>query len=276
MKIAIIGAGNIGRTIAVDCLLHKMSVVLIDVDISVLTNASRYVNDYLRAINILNMRSEIDDNINFVCDTNLSLVSSCNIIIENIPENLEMKRKLHKKLSMFCMSGQCIMVNTSCIPISKISLGTNLENKTIGVHFMNPSYLKPIVEVVPSCYTDKKCVEITKKFLSLLEKEWIFVKDYAGFVSNRLSHLLMNQAAIILEEYNMEAGDVDNVMKKCFGHQMGPLETADLIGLDTVMLSLDVLYSEYKQTQYKCCYLIRQKVSKGETGKKAGKGFYKY
>jgi 3-hydroxybutyryl-CoA dehydrogenase len=107
-------------------------------------------------------------------------------------------------------------------------------------------------------------------------KESIIVNDYPGFVSNRISHLLMNEAAFIVQDGVAPAAVVDEIFRKCYGHKMGPLETADLIGLDTVVKSLEVLYESYQDSKFRCSPLLRKMVDAGLHGHKSGKGFYEY
>jgi 3-hydroxybutyryl-CoA dehydrogenase len=109
-----------------------------------------------------------------------------------------------------------------------------------------------------------------------LKKEAIVVGDLPGFVSNRISHLFMNEAAFVFQDGLATAAQIDAIFKKCFGHKMGPLETADLIGLDTVVRSLDVLYDSFHDTKFRCCPLLRKMVDAGECGRKSGRGFYVY
>ena len=141
---------------------------------------------------------------------------------------------------------------------------------------MNPVHLKPTVEVIRGFHTSDRTVDTLLQLFSLLNKEAIIVQDMPGFVSNRISHLFMNEAAFVLQDNVATAEKIDMIFKKCFGHKMGPLETADLIGLDTVMRSLDVLYESSQDPKYRCCPLLRQLVHAGHLGRKTGKGFHVY
>ena len=141
---------------------------------------------------------------------------------------------------------------------------------------MNPVYLKTTVEVIRGFYTDDECVERTESFIADLGKKGIIVNDYPGFVSNRISHLFMNEAAYVVMDGVATAKQVDDIFKKCFGHKMGPLETADLIGLDVVVDSLKILYESYQDPKFKCCPLLQKLVDAGCLGRKNGKGFYNY
>jgi 3-hydroxybutyryl-CoA dehydrogenase len=141
---------------------------------------------------------------------------------------------------------------------------------------MNPVHLKPTVEVIRGLHTSQRALDTLGALLAQLKKDAIVVDDLPGFVSNRVSHLFMNEAAFVLQDGIAGAGDIDQIFKKCYGHKMGPLETADLIGLDTVMRSLDVLYESYRDPKFRCCPLLRKQVHAGHLGRKTGKGFHDY
>ena len=137
---------------------------------------------------------------------------------------------------------------------------------------MNPVHVKPTVEVIRGFHTSDQTLDILRQLFSHLEKEAIVVDDLPGFVSNRISHLFMNEAAFVLQDHVTTAENIDSIFKKCFGHKMGPLETADLIGLDTVVRSLDVLYESFQDPKYRCCPLLRKLVHAGHLGRKTGQG----
>jgi len=141
---------------------------------------------------------------------------------------------------------------------------------------MNPVHLKPTVEVIRGYHTSEHTLEILQQLFAQLNNQAIIVDDLPGFVSNRISHLFMNEAVFVLQDNIATAEQIDTIFKKCFGHTMGPLETADLIGLDTVMRSLDVLYEAYHDQKYRCSPLLRKMVDAGHLGRKTGKGFYAY
>ena len=141
---------------------------------------------------------------------------------------------------------------------------------------MNPVPLKKTVEVIKGFYTSSQTLEAIRVLLNDVGKEIIVVNDYPGFVSNRISHLFMNEAAFVVQDGVAAARDVDDIFKKCYGHVMGPLETADLIGLDTVVNSLKVLYDNYQDPKFRCCPLLAKMVQAGQLGRKSGRGFYVY
>jgi 3-hydroxybutyryl-CoA dehydrogenase len=211
-----------------------------------------------------------------VLSADLEAVASCNFIIENVTEDWNVKRPVYEKLDRVTSSEVCFAANTSCISITKISSATNRPANVVGVHFMNPVHLKPTVEVIRGFHTSDQAVETVLQLTAILNKEAIVVEDFPGFVSNRISHVFMNEAAFALQDRVASAQNIDMIFRKCFGHKMGPLETADLIGLDTVMRSLDVLYESYQDPKYRCCPLLRELVHAGHLGRKTGKGFHDY
>ena len=198
------------------------------------------------------------------------------MVFENITENFEKKKIVYNELQSICKPEVLYGVNTSCISITRIAAQTCHPAKVIGTHFMNPVPLNPMVEVIRGFHTAPATEEIMLTFLKNINKEIVVVGDMPGFVSNRLSHLLMNEAAYLIQEKVATPAEVDLIFKKGYGHSMGPLETADLIGLDTVANTLDMLYDSYLDQKFCCCPLIRQMVSEGLLGQKSGRGFYEY
>jgi 3-hydroxybutyryl-CoA dehydrogenase len=146
----------------------------------------------------------------------------------------------------------------------------------IGVHFMNPSYATSAVEVMRGEQTSGECLAYVLGLAESLGKEAIVVGDFPGFVSNRISHVFFNEAARLVQEEGVAPATVDQVFRKCFGHAMGPLETADLIGLDTVVLTLRQLRESTGEDRYTPCDLLERQVVSGKVGRKAGSGFYTY
>jgi 3-hydroxybutyryl-CoA dehydrogenase len=169
-----------------------------------------------------------------------------------------------------------IASNTSCIPITQIASWVDYPEYIIGTHFMNPVPQIDAVEVIVSQYTAAETISKTETVLNMLGKKIITINDFPGFISNRISHLMINEAAYIFQDQDVEVKKIDTVFKQCFRHKMGPLETADLIGLDTIENTLNLLYAYYHEDKFKCCPVISEMVSKGYYGKKTGKGFYDY
>jgi 3-hydroxybutyryl-CoA dehydrogenase len=282
-NIGIIGAGNIGCSVAVDLILHNYPVTLVDLSDDLLHAAGQKIEQELRFAIMLRKKEKGHRGLDMGqmlsqlhLSTCLEDVSDCDFIIENVSEEWTVKEKVYRKLDVICPAAVCFGVNTSCISISRVAKITTRPDKVIGVHFMNPVYMKSTVEVMrPPCTSDHTLQQLGL-FLRSLDKESVVVNDSPGFVSNRISHLFMNEAAFVYQDNVASARDIDDIFVKCFSHRMGPLETADLIGVDTVMKSLDVLYESYQDPKFICCPLIRQMVQEGKLGRKTGKGFYTY
>ena len=281
MRIGIIGAGVMGRGVAqVFAQSGMYDVTLIDLQDQILIDAQNDIRNNLRFSALFN-KSDLDIDIDSIlnrihftdCYENLS---SVDIVIENATEDEKIKEEIYAKLESICKKDCIFVVNTSCIPITRIASNTTRADLVIGVHFMNPVPLKRTVEVIKGFYTSDSTLKVIDELMKSVGKEIIVVNDYPGFVSNRISHLFMNEAAFVVQDGVAEAKDLDNIFKKCYGHSMGPLETADLIGLDTVVNSLKVLYDNYQDPKFRCCPLLAKMVQAGLLGRKSGRGFYVY
>lgn len=279
-KIGIIGAGTMGIGIAVDLTLHGISSVLVDISAEILERAKAEISKNVRFAPLLKKscpkvsEEEIMSRLTLTAD--LAAVADCDFVVENIVEDWDLKREVYIQLDQICKPDICFGVNTSCISITKVGGVTKRPDKVIGMHFMNPVFMKPSVEVIRGYHTTDETVQTAEAFLAVLEKTAIVVNDFPGFVANRVSHLYMNEAAFVVQDGVATPKQVDDIFKKCYGHTMGPLETADLIGLDTVVKSLEVLYESYQDPKFRCCPLLRKMVDAGHTGRKSGKGFYDY
>lgn len=276
----VIGAGVMGVGVAQNFAQSGYDVVLVDITEDALNHAKEEMSKNMRFQSFFKKDDNAENDevvlsrINFT--TNYELLKDCDFIVENVPEVWEVKEEVYKKLNEICSAESIYMVNTSCISITKVGSITNKPDKVIGTHFMNPVPLKDAIEVIKGYHTSQETIDATKNLLGTMGKECIIVNDYPGFVSNRISHLFMNEAAYVVQDQVAAAQEVDEIFKRCFGHKMGPLETADLIGLDTVVDSLDILYKSYQDSKFRCCPLLRKMVDAGLKGRKSGQGFYTY
>lgn len=278
MHIAVIGAGNIGSSLAQDFVQKNFNVALIDKSQEILASARENIFQAIRLGNLFSKTKHDADNlienIDFTCD--IGKIDDIDFVIESITESIKEKERLYRQINTMGISNKIIASNTSCIPITQIASWVDYPEHIIGTHFMNPVPQIDAVEVIISEYTAAETISRTESILNMLSKKIIVIQDFPGFISNRISHLMINEAAHILQEQNIEAKQIDTVFKQCYGHKMGPLETADLIGLDTIENTLNLLYTYYHEDKFKCCPIISEMVSKGFYGKKAGKGFYNY
>jgi 3-hydroxybutyryl-CoA dehydrogenase len=278
--IGVIGAGNIGTGVITDLVLHGLNAVAVDISDAALRKAETEVLKNIRFAPIFSKSlprvSPKDAAQRMTFTRNLQDLAHCEMIIENVPERWDIKRPIYEELDALMPPGVCFGANTSCLSITRIAAVTRRPEQVIGLHAMNPVHLKPTVEVIRGFHTSDCTVELLQALFGQLQKQAIIVEDLPGFVSNRISHVFMNEAAFVLQDQVSTAEKIDQIFKQCFGHKMGPLETADLIGLDTVANSLDVLYESFHDPKYRCCPLLRKLVDAGHLGRKTGRGFHIY
>ena len=279
-RIGVVGAGNIGVGVVTDLVLHGMRAVVVDVSREALARAEQAVLKNVRCAPLLSKKlprvtkDEARERISLT--TELEALARCDFVVENVIEDWPTKKQVYEQLDRIVPQGVRFGANTSCISITQLGSVTRRAADLIGIHFMNPVHLMPTVEVIRGFHTSDATVDTLQQLLGSLQKEAIVVEDLPGFVSNRISHLFMNEAAFVLQDQVSTAEKIDQIFRKCFGHRMGPLETADLIGLDTVVRSLDVLYESFRDPKYRCCPLLRTLVHAGHLGRKTGRGFHVY
>jgi len=279
--IGVIGAGTMGAGVAQTVAESGFRVVVIDTSRDALNNCLNEIRRQLKVQKLLRRRDgsademDILDRVVFTQD--YGQLHDAALIVENVPEDLKIKHAVYQTLSAVCSKDCILAANTSAISITQIgSFCADRATRIIGVHFMNPAYLKPTVEVVKGHHTSEHTLEQTKAFLKQLGKDYIVVGDSPGFVSNRILMLTINEAIFVLYEQVASVADIDDIFKRCFGHKMGPLETADLIGLDTILNSLHVLYQSFLDSKFRPCPLLHKMVNAGLLGRKTGQGFYSY
>ena len=279
-RVGVVGAGNIGIGVITDLVLNGIQAVVVDVSRDALERAEQNVLNNVRFAPLLSKKlprvakDQARERIRW--GTEMEALAECDFVVENVFEDWPTKKRVYEQLDRVVPAGVRFGANTSCISITQLASVTRRAADVIGIHFMNPVHLMPTVEAIRGFHTSDETVETLQQLLAAMQKEAIVVEDLPGFVSNRISHLFMNEAAFVLQDRVTSAEKIDQIFKKCFGHRMGPLETADLIGLDTVMRSLDVLYESFHDPKYRCCPLLRTLVHAGHLGRKTGRGFHVY
>lgn len=276
--IGVIGAGVMGVGVAQNLAQTGHDVVLVDVSEQILTDALATIRQNCRMSRFLGGPALDADEVLSRISTGVGVdtVAKADIVIENVPENWETKRQVITELDAVCAPHTVFVINTSAIPITRLGAATSRPGNVVGVHFMNPVPMKPAVELIPGFHTSTETVERTRALLAAMGKKAIDVKDACGFISNRISHVFMNEAANLVYEGVATAEAVDEVFRSCFGHPMGPLETADLIGVDTVLHSIEVIQQHYADDKYRPSPLLKQMTDAGLHGRKSGRGFYDY
>ncbi|KQX69050.1 MULTISPECIES: 3-hydroxybutyryl-CoA dehydrogenase [unclassified Paenibacillus] len=206
----------------------------------------------------------------------LEQAEQVDIVVEAISENMVLKTSLFQKLDAICPPNAILASNTSSLPITEIAAVTERPTQVIGMHFMNPVPVMPLVEVIRGLETSQEVFEAVYKLSEKMGKTPVEVKDFPGFVSNRILMPMINEAIFTVYEGVASVESVDTVMKLGMKHPMGPLELADFIGLDTCLSIMEVLYEGFKDSKYRPCPLLRKYVKAGRLGRKSGQGFYSY
>lgn len=278
--VGVVGAGVMGRGVAQALAQTGHQVILLDISDEILASAKKEIKGNIRVYNLFADKkltistAQILSNITF--STDYDLLANADFVVENATEKWEIKQPIYHKLDALCPEETILAVNTSAIPITRLAGLTKRPSKVLGMHFMNPVPLKPTVEVIRAYHTSEETLAQAYQLLAQMGKKGITVNDSSGFVTNRVMMLTVNEAVFLLQEQVASASEIDRLFEQCFGHKMGPLATADLIGLDTVLLSIEVLYENFNDSKYRPCPLLRKMVDAGLYGRKSGQGFYTY
>lgn len=280
-KIGVIGAGVMGVGVSQALAQTDHDVVLIDINNDILDHAKGEIYQNIRlgrmfAKSQADEKSPAEITARITFTTDYEQLHDVDFVVENSTEKWDIKKEIYPQLDTICPKETVFAANTSCISITRIGSVTNRADRIVGMHFMNPVPMKSTAEVIKGYHTSEQSLGIAKQFLAGMNKDCIVVNDSPGFVSNRVLMLTINEAAFLLHEGVSNARDVDQIFKKCFGHTMGPLETADLIGLDTILYSIEVLHESFADSKYRPCPLLQKMVDAGLYGRKSGQGFYTY
>ena len=277
--IGIIGAGTMGNGIAHTAARSGFKVILHDIaesflDRAVSTIAKNLEREVAKGRITANDKNAVLSRISVV--TQNSALSEADFVIEAVIEDIETKLRVFEGMDRIARPGVILASNTSSLSITKIASKTKRPDKVIGMHFMNPVPVMPLVEVVRGIATSDETYQMTKELAESLGKTAVEVNDFPGFVSNRVLMPMINEAVYCVMEGVGTAEAIDSVMKLGMNHPMGPLALADLIGLDVCLDIMEVLHSGLGDSKYRPCPLLRKMVDAGHLGRKSGWGFYKY
>jgi len=278
-KIGIIGAGTMGHGIAFVSAKAGYDVVLHDIKDEYVNKGLGSVGKFIdKSIEKGKMTPEQKQHIlgRIHGTTTLEDMKDADLVIEAILEQVHLKKDIFQKLDTICKKETIFASNTSTIPITDLASATKRPDKFIGMHFMNPVPLMKLVEVIRGLRTSDETTTIIKQLSEKMEKTPIEVNDGPGFVSNRVLFAMINEAMFCLQDGTGTVQSIDSVMKLGMNHPMGPLELADLIGLDVSLNILTVLYEGFNDSKYRPCPLLKKMVQAGYLGRKTGKGFYEY
>ena len=278
-RVGVIGAGQMGAGIAQVCASIGKVVTLCDIKQEFIENGISTITKNLQR-SLLKERITQNNMNKILSNVNTTLekddLSDCDIIIEAIIEDVDIKKKLFSDLGEICDKKTILASNTSSIPIGILAGASGREDKVVGMHFMNPVPVMKLVEVIRAKSTSDDTFDTTFKLAEDLHKVPVLVNDFPGFVSNRILLPMLNEAMFCVMEGVAEPEAVDTVMKLGMSHPMGPLTLADFIGLDTCLAIMKVLHKDMKDDKYRPCPLLEEMVAAGKFGRKSGEGFYKY
>ena len=279
-NIAVIGAGAMGNGIAHTFAQSGYKVQLVDVNQEALNKALQTIS---KNLDRLVAKGKIEDSTkaetlsNISTFTNLSEgVEYASLVIEAATENIDLKLKIFQQLDTACPEDTILATNTSSISITQIAAVTSRPQQVIGMHFMNPVPIMPLVEIIAGYNTSKEVLSFTKNLTEEIGKTPVIVNDYPGFVANRILIPMINEAIETLHSGVAGVQEIDSIMKLGMAHPMGPLELADFIGLDVCLSILEVMYDGFKKPKYAPNPLLVNMVHAGKYGIKSGEGFYNY
>jgi 3-hydroxybutyryl-CoA dehydrogenase len=278
-SVAVIGAGTMGRGIAQVFAAIGVEAMLTDINDAAV---QRGVATVSKSVDRLFARQKIS-----VSDkqailgriktaTKLDEVRDCDVVVEAATENIELKLKIFIELDRIAKPNAILASNTSSISLTKIAGITKRPEQVIGMHFFKPVPVMQLVELIRALQTSDATFETIKALTRKIGKTPVEVTNSPGFVANRILLPMLNEAVFCLHERLASAEDIDTVMKLGMAHPMGPLALADLIGLDTCLSILEVLYEGFKDPKYRPCPLWREKIDAGQLGRKVGRGFFVY
>lgn len=278
-KVAVIGAGTMGNGIAQAFAASGYPVVMCDVSEQAVKRGLDTISKSLERMLAKQKISAADKDATLArirTATGLDACAEVDIAVEAATENEPLKLKIFGDLDRICQPGAILASNTSSISLTRIAAATRRPAQAIGMHFMNPVPMMQLVEIIRAIQTSDEVFRAVEDLSRKLGKIPVSVKNSPGFVSNRVLLPMINEAVYTLYEGLATAEDIDTVMKLGMNHPMGPLTLADLIGLDTCLSIMEVLYAGFNDSKYRPCPLLKEMVDAGYLGRKSGRGFYDY
>jgi 3-hydroxybutyryl-CoA dehydrogenase len=278
-RVAVIGAGTMGAGIAQVFAAAGLDVLLTDINEAAVKRGVEAVTKSLERLVTRQKVSPVAKDATLArihTSTRLEDAAGCDLIVEAATENVALKLKIFADLDRIAQPAAILASNTSSISLTRIAGTTKRPAQVIGMHFFNPVPVMQLVEVIRALQTSDETYETVQALAQKIGKTPVEVKNSPGFVANRILLPMLNEAVYCLHERLASADDIDTVMKLGMAHPLGPLALADLIGLDTCLAILEVLYEGFKDPKYRPCPLWREMVEAGHLGRKSGRGFFVY
>ncbi|MFC4313996.1 3-hydroxyacyl-CoA dehydrogenase family protein [Steroidobacter flavus] len=278
-SIGVLGSGQMGGGIAQVAAQSGYSVALADISLAAATAGKQKIEkglaklvekgklDAAKSAEILGRITPVGE---------LAGLADCDVVIEAATENVELKKQLFAKLDAACQKASILATNTSSISITVIAAQTKRPERVVGMHFMNPVPVMQLVEIIRGLATDNAVYESTVALARAMGKTVVTSNDAPGFLVNRILIPLINEACFVLQEGVGTAEDIDAGARLGLNHPMGPLQLADLIGLDTCLAIAEVLHRDLGDDKYRPATILRNHVAAGWLGRKTGRGFYRY
>jgi 3-hydroxybutyryl-CoA dehydrogenase len=278
-RVGVVGCGLMGGGIAQTAALAGFSTTVHDVAEPVLAKSRAGI---IKSLGRMVERNKISPGTSEAALTRLSFVTDltalgdCDIVIEAVTENLDLKNRIWRQLDRLCPPPTIFASNTSSLTIASMAEATGRGDRFVGLHFFNPVPMMPLVEVVRTTDTSQETLERAFSFVAALGKEPVAAMDRPGFIVNLLLVPFLLDAVRALEQGAASTADLDRAMQLGCGHPMGPLSLLDFIGLDTVVRISDIMFDAYRDARYAAPPLLRSMAESGEHGRKTGRGFYDY
>jgi 3-hydroxybutyryl-CoA dehydrogenase len=276
--VAVIGAGTMGHGIAQVAAAAGFTVRLNDASVDALDVATTRIADNLaggvkrRKLSAADAEATLR-RITTAADLRTTVREAC-LVVEAVREDLGTKRELFAALDSLAPADAVLATNTSSLSVTMIAAATSRPSRVVGIHFFNPVHIMKLVEIVGHERADPAYIEAAARFTRTIGKTAIIVRDSPGFASSRLGVVLGLEAMRMLEQGVASAQDIDTAMELGYGHPMGPLRVTDVVGLDVRLQIAEYLHRELNASQFEPPAILRDKVAKGELGKKTGRGFY--
>ncbi len=278
-RVGVVGCGFMGSGIAQVSAGAGYEVIISDVSEAVLSKGLSSIDYYLsRAVKKGKITKQDKEAVlsRIKGSVDMNDFSGCDLVIEVVPEDLELKKRVFSELDAVCPEGVILATNTSCLPVIEMAMVTSRPNKVVGLHFFVPVPLSRLLELVRTAKTSDDTLEVAKGFGQSLNKEVIVAQDTPGFIFNRLQVSFKLNAVRMLEAGIASAEEIDKAMTLGAGYPIGPLATMDLTGIDIICRVARAIYEETKDPQFAPPILMKRMVASGRLGRKTGKGFYDY